>query len=184
MKILNWKTGFSRCYFNFFFQPIRRCSSRSRDMTKPLDQYYSLRAHLTFYFTFFSGFRRNFLVLRWLKKKKKIVISPLNEIWITLFVPIWHSWLHASDELSKMSTGKWQVLWSPNQQDKFITYGNEICLYKVTRSQVIWQIIYFEKKEYHTGCGSLSLTLASYFMQLLWTEPRQLWGGDSGFDRS
>lgn len=34
-----------------------------------------------------------------------------------------------------MSTGKWQVLWSPNQQDKFITYGNEICLYKVTRSQ-------------------------------------------------
>ena len=64
-----------------------------------------------------------------------------------------------------MSTGKWQVLWSPNQQDKFITYGNEICLYKVTRSQVIWQIIYFERKEYHTCCGSLCLTLASYFMQ-------------------
>ncbi|XP_078376457.1 GATOR2 complex protein MIOS-B-like isoform X2 [Oculina patagonica] len=34
-----------------------------------------------------------------------------------------------------MSTGKWQVLWSPNQHDKFITFGNEICLYKVTKSQ-------------------------------------------------
>lgn len=34
-----------------------------------------------------------------------------------------------------MSTAKWQVLWSPSQHDKFITFGNEICLYKVTRSQ-------------------------------------------------
>lgn len=34
-----------------------------------------------------------------------------------------------------MSSGNWQVLWSPSQQDKFITFGNEICLYKVTGSQ-------------------------------------------------
>ncbi|PFX28431.1 WD repeat-containing protein mio [Stylophora pistillata] len=34
-----------------------------------------------------------------------------------------------------MSTANWQVLWSPNQHDKFITFGSEICLYKVTRSQ-------------------------------------------------
>lgn len=34
-----------------------------------------------------------------------------------------------------MSAGKWQVLWSPSQHDKFITFANEICLYKVTRSQ-------------------------------------------------
>nr|XP_058964529.1 GATOR complex protein MIOS-like [Pocillopora verrucosa] len=34
-----------------------------------------------------------------------------------------------------MSTANWQVLWSPNQHDKFITFGSEICLYKVSRSQ-------------------------------------------------
>ncbi|XP_067022252.1 GATOR2 complex protein MIOS-A-like [Acropora muricata] len=34
-----------------------------------------------------------------------------------------------------MSTSKWQVLWSPCHLDRFITFGNEICLYQVTKSQ-------------------------------------------------
>lgn len=67
-----------------------RLPSTSRDVGKPLDHLIDVlevSAHLTFHFAFFSGFWRHLLVLRWLK----LIIFTLDETWITLFVPIWHS---------------------------------------------------------------------------------------------
>ena len=63
-----------------------------------------------------------------------------------------------------MSTGKWQVLWSPSQHDKFITFANEICLYKVTRSQVKC-----DTKHLETDClvEQLFLTLSHLHLQFL-----------------
>ena len=184
MKILNWKTGFSRCYFNFFFQPIRRCSSRSRDMTKPLDQYYSLLAHLTFYFTFFSGFRRNFLILRWLKKKKNsyfFLKRDMDNFICTHMTQLASCfWRTVQNEHGKVASF---VVSKPTRQVHHLWQRNmSVQSHEIAGNMA--NNIFWKKRIPH----GLWFTFFNFgillYARLLWTEPKQLWGGDSGFDRS